>query len=530
MNDKKNLFYNLDCTLRDGGYYNNWDFSKKFIQNYLNYISKTNISYVELGFRFNEKKKIKGLTAYTTNSLLKSLRIPDNIDIGVMVNASDLVNNKKNSLDVCKNIFKEISFTPIKFVRLACHFEEIFKIKKPIKWLKQKKIKIYVNLMQISEISKRQLINTCSFLNKTDADIFYVADSLGSLKPNQAKTIFTLMKKYFKKEIGLHAHNNLNLALKNSVEAINNGANWIDSTITGMGRGPGNLRTEDILKFQRKHNDLKIINKSIKRQFKPLQKKYKWGPNQYYNLAAKFKIHPTYIQKILSDKRYTKKNYLNIINNLRKIDTRKFNPYKLTNNSAFLISKQKGKYEKINIEKNRPILILGPGQSIILNKKKLLNFVKINKPYVICLNTVKLFNESLVDLRVACHPMRILSDMNYHLKTNTRIAVPFSMITKSIKSNIRLKRKRIYDYGLKLDYEKKISILKNYCVLPYPLAIGYALSIIYLNAKDNQIYFAGLDGYSKSKSQLDETEEMLNKFKIKFNKKFLSLTPTKYNF
>ena len=59
MNDKKNLFYNLDCTLRDGGYYNNWDFSKKFIQNYLNYISKTNISYVELGFRFNEKKKLK---------------------------------------------------------------------------------------------------------------------------------------------------------------------------------------------------------------------------------------------------------------------------------------------------------------------------------------------------------------------------------------------------------------------------------------------------------------------------------------
>ena len=66
----------LDCTLRDGGYYNNWDFNEINIQKYLNLINKTPIKYVELGFRFGEKLKLKGKTAYTDEKLLNHLSIP----------------------------------------------------------------------------------------------------------------------------------------------------------------------------------------------------------------------------------------------------------------------------------------------------------------------------------------------------------------------------------------------------------------------------------------------------------------------
>ena len=86
----KNNFQLLDCTLRDGGYYNNWDFNKKNIQRYLNLISKTRINFVELGFRFLDDIKLKG-EAYTTEKLLNDLNIPVNLNIGVMVNASDLI-------------------------------------------------------------------------------------------------------------------------------------------------------------------------------------------------------------------------------------------------------------------------------------------------------------------------------------------------------------------------------------------------------------------------------------------------------
>ena len=88
------------------------------------------------------------------------------------------------------------------------------------------------------------------------------------------------------------------------------------------------------------------------RYFKKLKKIYKWGSNKYYSLAAKNKIHPTYIQKILSDDRYKKVEYLQIIHQLKKIDTRKYNPYKLINSSFFISNKPFGRDEPKKIFKD----------------------------------------------------------------------------------------------------------------------------------------------------------------------------------
>ena len=87
-----------------------------------------------------------------------------------------------------------------------------------------------------------------------------------------------------------------------------------------MGRGPGNLKTEDILRYRKikpSYSFIKVLN-----EFKNLKKKYKWGPNIYYKIAATKKIHPTYIQKILADSRYKKHDHLNLINLLGKSDTK----------------------------------------------------------------------------------------------------------------------------------------------------------------------------------------------------------------
>ena len=96
----------LDCTLRDGGYYNNWDFKFSQIQDYLNSIASTEIKFVELGFRFLEKNRIKGLTAYTDNKLLKNLKVSKNIKIGVMINTGDLLKNNLSPLENCKKILQ----------------------------------------------------------------------------------------------------------------------------------------------------------------------------------------------------------------------------------------------------------------------------------------------------------------------------------------------------------------------------------------------------------------------------------------
>ena len=91
---KKDNIKILDCTLRDGGYYNNWQFKKELINEYLKVMQLIKVDYVEIGFRFIDKIKTKGPCAYSEENFLKSLKIPENLKIGIMINAADYVYSK----------------------------------------------------------------------------------------------------------------------------------------------------------------------------------------------------------------------------------------------------------------------------------------------------------------------------------------------------------------------------------------------------------------------------------------------------
>ena len=118
----------LDCTFRDGGYYNNWNFDKNLIQDYLINLSKPEIKNVEVWFLTIPKDKNKGITANCDNNFFKKVKIPKNINCGIMINASDIVSNdlSKNKI---KTILNSINLKKIKFIRFACHIHEIPKIK-----------------------------------------------------------------------------------------------------------------------------------------------------------------------------------------------------------------------------------------------------------------------------------------------------------------------------------------------------------------------------------------------------------------
>lgn len=527
MNKK---FEILDCTLRDGGYYNNWDFNKNNIQQYLNLINSTEIKYVELGFRLLDDHKIKGLTAYTSESLLKSLKIPKNIKLGVMINASDFFKKKDTPLKNCKNTFKNLKKSKISFVRFACHYEEIFLLRECFDFLKKNSIKIFVNVMQISEINYKKIKAICNFLNKK-IDVLYFADSLGCLKNNETKKIARFFKKNWQYDLGIHAHNNLSLALDNSITANNNGVKWIDSTITGMGRGPGNTKTEDIIKKKfGKKSSIRFKKNTTFKYFLKLKKEYSWGTNRYYELAANKKIHPTYIQKILSDKRYKKSDYLRIINSLKKTGAKKYNPYNLINSAYFLNKKIEGNWNPENKINGRDVLIIGAGESV--KKNKLIIEKKINKEnlFVICLNSVKNIDEKLINLRAICHPIRIISDSFFYQNSKSKIVIPYSMLNKKIKKNLKVGKERICDYGLGLNNKEEIIISNKFCSLPYPLALGYSLSVA-IAGKANSILVAGFDGYKKSDIDQDETEQVFKKFISKYKKyKIFSLTNSKLNY
>lgn len=527
---KNSNFKILDCTLRDGGYHNNWRFSKKLINSYLSCMSREGIEFIELGFRFLNQNKLRGETAYTKENFIKKLKIPKNLSIGVMINASDFINNSTPTIKLCRDAFPELEKSKIKFVRLACHYKEIFAVEPIINWLKKRNVIVTVNLMQISELSKKQLIKASSYLSNKKVDVLYIADSLGSVKPNQIIKIVKLIKKHWKNELGIHAHDNLRQALKSTIIAKNLGTNWLDGTVLGMGRGPGNTKTEELLKVLKindKSNFKHIINLRDK-FFYTLKKKYKWGTNKYYKFAALNKIHPTYIQEILSDTRYKKKNYQNILRNLKQADSRKYNPFKLITPKNIYIGKPKGKWNPYKDIFGKNVLIIGAGSSALRNKSKIEKFVKKNDLYVICLNTNKSINEKLINLRTACHPFRIISDINNY-NFNTDLAMPLSMLPKEIFEKIKNKNEQIKDYGISTNLNNRIIVKKNYCILPNSLAVSYSLSIA-LAGKSKKIFLAGFDGYDEDDSKNDETDLILKMIKKTYRElKIFSITKTKYN-
>ena len=523
----------IDCTLRDGGYYNNWQFSKKDIQNYINNISKTGIRFVEIGFLFLPIDKKKGLTAHCNKQFFKNFYFPKNINFGIMINASDLISlsDKKYEGEKIK-ILKNLRYTNIKFIRIACHFNEVFKIEKYLKILKKiKNINLIVNIMQISEIETKTIYKICNF-SKKYFKCLYIADSLGSLKEKQIKLLIKKFKKCWPYEMGIHAHDNQSLALKNTLYAHKNGFNWLDSTITGMGRGPGNTKTEELIKFfEDKSLDKEKAIKKLLTIFLKLKRKYKWGTNKYYCLSGKYKIHPTYIQSMLSDPRYKKFDYMNAIKYLKNKSAKSFNPFTLL--SAFNIydfSKQVkfiNQNNKLRAKSFSRALILGPGKSLKKMKYKLSDKIKMSKFLVICLNNTKIISDKLIDIRAFCHPKQILSNLNYFRNPNNHLLVPYSCLSKNLQSSFN--KNFLIDFGIRI--KNKISVHNNYVSLEKPLALVYALSFL-ISKNIKKIYLAGFDGYALDEANQDESFEMTEYLIKEYSSKnfsFNSLTKTKLN-
>ena len=155
-------------------------------------------------------------------------------------------------------LFKNSKFSKIKFVRLASHFDEFVQATKICKILKNKGYIVGINLMQISERSEKDILSAAKKAQEAKPDILYFADSLGSMNEQKIKKVINSLKKFWKGELGIHAHNNLGKALANSLFALEHGVSWVDLFVTGMGRGPGNVQTEFLLLEMEKYSKTKF--------------------------------------------------------------------------------------------------------------------------------------------------------------------------------------------------------------------------------------------------------------------------------
>lgn len=381
----------LDCTLRDGGYINNWNFSQNFAKSLYSSVSDSGCSYMEAGF-FSPGSQSGLPWTNLTKPDIEMLRVakPNGCKIAVMINYGEV--------DL-KDI-PAASEYGADMIRVACTKEKAEEATKFAADLSKHGYETTVNYMGISNYSNEEILALIPLMNRFHKEIkfFYVADSFGSLLPKRAREVFSTLRFGTKTSLGFHAHNNLQLAFANCLEAIDAGVDIIDGSIFGMGRGAGNLYTDAILAYyeQRDPSNYHLIPIL---QFADLHMEqhkdlYSWGYSLPQLLSGIFHCHPNYPTNLLREKRYTADDIYRMLRHLSDDKKSRFDNAQLESMKSHHLETLTSKIvfsvtstmTKLCEHKNAHALLVCGGQSVVRHLSLIENFISKEQPAVFSVN------------------------------------------------------------------------------------------------------------------------------------------------
>ena len=283
----------LDCTIRDGGLINNYQFTDDFVKAVYRAICDSGVDIMEIG------KKLCVGEEYTREKYGK-WNFCDEDDIKRVVESYEC--ETPPLLAVMYDVGRvDLSSLPpadqsvVGMVRTACYVLDIDKGLDLVKRTKDLGYQTTLNIMASSAAIEKDLIEGLEQVNETpEVDYLYLVDSFGAFYSEQVTSYLKLYKEHApNKELGFHAHNNQQLGFSNTQQAIIDGVNLLDSTINGIGRGAGNCNTELLLNFLKNPKfDVRPIYKVIQEHFVPLRKEIEWGFNDIYGISGHLNQHP----------------------------------------------------------------------------------------------------------------------------------------------------------------------------------------------------------------------------------------------
>ncbi|WP_323590318.1 aldolase catalytic domain-containing protein [Aliarcobacter butzleri] len=291
----------FDCTIRDGGLVNNYHFSDEFVKAHYETCLAAGVDYMEIGK--NVSPTIMSEAEYGPWNFCKEEDIrrivgenKTNMKIAVM---SDIGRSLKEEL-------RPKSESVVDMIRIATYIHQIPAAIELIEDAHAKGYETTVNIMAISKSFDDELDEVLEQLSKTNVDVIYIADSFGSFYPEQIKK---LTEKYLsfaqktRKKVGIHAHNNLQLAYANTLEAMIYGTSFLDVTISGLGRGAGNCPLELLIGFLKNPKyKLTPVLKFIEEYIVPLEKELDWGYSIPYMITGQLNEHPRAAMKARDEK------------------------------------------------------------------------------------------------------------------------------------------------------------------------------------------------------------------------------------
>ncbi len=481
----------LDCTIRDGGYYTSWDFDDCLIKEYFQLLNKLPYEYLEIGYRSIEKEKYLGEYFYLPCKTIRKIRELTTKKLSIMINSKDCID-----IDL-KELLNDIK-DEISLIRIAIDPRRIDFGLELAKTIKSLGFEVTFNVMYISRvIEDSTFIKNLTYINQY-VDYLYLVDSYGSIYPDELEILIKNIQAQTDISLGFHGHDNLELAYANTLTAIYNGVEIIDSTVLGMGRGAGNLKTELMLSYLKSRLnvdiDLNILGR-LTELFKPLHEQYRWGTNLAYMVSGCYSLPQKDVMEALEINRYSLTGIINHIKNDKNLTLPKL---KFNGNTDSCIIIGGGFSINHHIDAIREYLFQHNNVIVIHSTSKYINCFKD-------LKNIQFFAVAGDEL------LKIDKLFNY-------LTYVLEPIPRKVNCNIS---------NIKNFYElEKINFINKYFDSPLTISLQIALDLCVQN-----IYLVGYDGYKHQKNKkelylMQENQEIINTFLI--NNELFSYTKSNY--
>ncbi|MFC1975935.1 aldolase catalytic domain-containing protein [Chloroflexota bacterium] len=293
----------LDCTIRDGGLVNDHQFDNDLVKAVYETCVEAGLDYMEIGyrnskslfpkekfgpFRHSDEEDIRRITG-DHDPEATGLKLAVMIDAGKSDWSTDILPSNQSVVDL---------------IRVACYIDQIPEAVEMIHDAHEKGYETACNIMAISTVQQAEIDQALEVIAKTPVNVIVIVDSFGALYREQ---IDILVRRYCEaiegtdKQVGIHAHNNQQLAFANTIEAIILGANRIDATMAGLGRGAGNCPMELLVGFLRNPKfKRRPIYKLLQSHFVKLRQNLEWGPLVPYNITGQHNQHPREAMALLA--------------------------------------------------------------------------------------------------------------------------------------------------------------------------------------------------------------------------------------
>lgn len=520
----------LDCTLRDGGYQNNWQFSLDAIERYLGSLDSVGVDFIEVGLRTPFQPNIfRGVAAYSPDRYLHQVRQFTEKPIGVLLNSKDwplLTHDDRPSVD-----WNSLS-QAVDFVRVATTFDDIDVALIQVEEAKLHGLSVFLNVMQAHNLSDSQRESVLSSVAKSPGlSALYLADTFGAMAPSEVHDMISFMAGKCRVPIGFHAHDNRGLALANAQAATLAGAQFLDGTFAGMGRGAGNARTEQLLiEFDHlacsKVEFFDFVNdgKSLVQSDWPVS-----GLDEscLYSIGAKSGIHPTYVQQIIESGELSATESGSAIKELSLARSSAFTERLLEVGWLWFSEPLDGevKIDEVGFE-GRTVLLIGSGDSVRQFAHEIGAFAEQNEVFPAYVGTNSTLEKNqVVKHRFVSNPFSLLSSIRDLDKLGESLIGPWTQIPEHYTRLIPSEQK--INLPIKLEVESVGIDGTGALILPNSRSSALAIAATVLMGAD-RVVLAGFDGYGGSDYRNSEFTRVLRGSLKHREIEVTSLTPTMF--